>query len=149
MELKLLEMDHETADFQLDYSVISSWWTARRLDPVPIEALPPLGAVMFGDRGTYRAAGWMYFDRPFTLADGREICSGVCFFHHFVSNPQNTAAETRKFGHVLMEYLFSEAREMGYSQVITITDSGVMAGEAESIGFTINPHPMIQLAKAI
>lgn len=148
MELKLLEMDHDTDDFRLDYAVISQWWRQRRLDPVPIEVLPPLGAVMFDKTGGYRAAAWMYFDRPFTLKDGRETHPAVCFLHHFVSNPKNTAAETRKFGHALMEFLFTEAREMGYSQVITTTDSGVLASEAESAGFTLNPHPMIQLARA-
>lgn len=142
MELAMLDIQ-DTPQRRLHYEVVSQWWTERGLDPVPYEILPPTGAIVFGDRGTYRAAGWLYMDAPIL-----GVSSGVCFFHHFVSNTRNTAEMTRRYGAALIGLLFDYAREMGYSRMITTTDSGTLAAEAETLGMAVNPHPMIQLSYA-
>lgn len=125
-------------DKEKDYDLVSSWWQGHNWSSVPAVMLPQLGVVASADENPV-AAGWLYMDNS----------SGVCMLEWLVTDPAAPAMKAVKGLTHICRYLSGQAKDFGYTSMLTTCRQDSLAKFHERNGFTRTDGEMIHLVKAL
>ena len=131
-------MKHRQAVVHTDYEEFSRWWDAHGWKPVPKEILPPTGFVAYDDNGM-KAAGWLYMDA--------NVPMGI--MEWIVTNPDNTARESLKAIHIVLEQILRLADEVGLKAIYSSVQNGGLEKIYNRYGFVSTDKQMTSVVRVV
>lgn len=123
---------------EADYPMVSEWWIAHGWNAVPVGVLPKLGIIAEMDGGPV-AAGWLYMDNSI----------GVSMLEWMVSNPEAKPKSVYRSIKAIAEFLKGQAKEFGYSVMLTTCKQESLARVYEKAGFQRTDTEMIHLVQTL
>jgi len=110
---------------------VSGWWKERGWAPIPLATLPTTGFIVPGV-----CAGFLY------LTD-----SNLCFLEWVISNPESESQDRSKGLDLLIDELLTEAENLGYKVVSTVTTHPKLILRYEEFGFKKADEQMTNLLR--
>lgn len=117
----------------LDYWMLCSWWSGHGWTPPSQEMLPEIGFVVDNI-----AAGFLY-----------KTDSKITWLEFIIANPRSEKNERSKALDLVIEQLYSKAKELGFKAVFTSATHKGLIDRYKKHGFEVSDLEMTNLVKRI